>query len=68
MTPLPGLRFVLLQGPEKNNNANKNVIVILSRCHRNRFLGGKDRVIGTGTEVNPQSWTQHLLFICEEEH
>ena len=19
-------------------------------------------------EVNPQSWTQHLLFICEEEH
>ena len=23
---------------------------------------------GTGTEVNPQSWTQHLLFICEEEH
>ena len=26
------------------------------------------RVIGTGTEVNPQSWTQHLLFICEEEH
>ena len=25
-------------------------------------------VIGTGTEVNPQSWTQHLLFICEEEH
>ena len=48
MTPLPGLRFVLLQGPEKNNNANKNVIVILSRCHRNRFLGGKDRVIGKG--------------------
>ena len=28
----------------------------------------KERVIGTGTEVNPQSWTQHLLFICEEEH
>src|SRR5574344_216748 len=38
-----------------------------------------ERVIGTGTtnsrqitnlrtEVNPQSWTQHLLFICEEEH
>ena len=25
-------------------------------------------VIGTGTEVNSQSWTQHLLFICEEEH
>ena len=25
-------------------------------------------VIGTGTEVNPQSWTQHLLFICEEDH
>ena len=23
---------------------------------------------GTGTEVNPQSWTQLLLFICEEEH
>ena len=23
---------------------------------------------GTVTEVNPQSWTQHLLFICEEEH
>ena len=23
---------------------------------------------GTGHEVNPQSWTQHLLFICEEEH
>ena len=22
----------------------------------------------TQTEVNPQSWTQHLLFICEEEH
>ena len=21
-----------------------------------------------GTEVNPQSWTQPLLFICEEEH
>ena len=21
-----------------------------------------------GDEVNPQSWTQHLLFICEEEH
>ena len=20
------------------------------------------------TEVNPQSWTQLLLFICEEEH
>ena len=19
-------------------------------------------------EVNPKSWTQHLLFICEEEH
>ena len=28
----------------------------------------KERVIGTGSEVNPQSWTQHLLFICEEEH
>ena len=23
---------------------------------------------GTGHEVNPKSWTQHLLFICEEEH
>ena len=23
---------------------------------------------GTLTEVNPKSWTQHLLFICEEEH
>ena len=23
---------------------------------------------GTGTEVNPQSWTQHLPFICEAEH
>ena len=22
----------------------------------------------TLTEVTPQSWTQHLLFICEEEH
>ena len=20
------------------------------------------------TEVNPKSWTQHLQFICEEEH
>ena len=26
------------------------------------------RVMGTGHEVNPKSWTQHLLFICEEEH
>ena len=25
-------------------------------------------VKGTTNEVNPQSWTQHLLFICEEEH
>ena len=22
----------------------------------------------TSTEVNPKSWTQHLLFICKEEH
>ena len=29
-----------------------------------RFFG----VMGTGTEVNPQSWTQPLQFICEEEH
>ena len=26
-------------------------------------MGHRDRY-----EVNPQSWTQHLLFICEEEH
>ncbi|OYP58194.1 hypothetical protein CIL02_14025 [Prevotella sp. P3-122] len=25
--------------------------------------GSGDRI-----EVNPKSWTQHLLFICEEEH
>ena len=31
------------------------------------FRGGSgDR--GSGNEVNPQSWTQPLLFICEEEH
>ena len=23
---------------------------------------------GTVPEMNPKSWTQHLLFICEEEH
>ena len=23
---------------------------------------------GQAHEVNPKSWTQHLLFICEEEH
>ena len=28
---------------------------------------GRDN-IGVRGEVNPQSWTQHLLFICEEEH
>ena len=32
------------------------------------FEVGQGKGQGTGTEVNPQSWTQHLLFICEEEH
>ena len=38
------------------------------------FIGyGKGVSVGLGGsggrgEVNPQSWTQHLLFICEEEH
>ena len=30
--------------------------------------GNKHSVQGTGHEVNPKSWTQPLLFICEEEH
>ena len=29
----------------------------------NTVIAKRDR-----NEVNPQSWTQHLLFICEEEH
>ena len=32
------------------------------------FEYAPERVGGIGTEVNPQSWTQHLLFIREEEH
>ena len=33
------------------------------------FITDENRA-GSGDryEVNPQSWTQHLLFICEEEH
>ena len=35
-----------------------NVCMVVKRTkgHRDRY------------EVNPKSWTQHLLFICEEEH
>ena len=31
-------------------------------------LAGSWEGHGDRYEVNPQSWTQHLLFICEEEH
>ena len=32
------------------------------------FRAMHDNLGAVINEVNPQSWTQHLLFICEEEH
>ena len=49
-------------------NALQSKVSVLSESNMELSSRNSRRVMGTGTEVNPQSWTQHLLFICEEEH
>ena len=67
------------EGNVHNMNMNENFMVmynaekyIKKKCHLLCFSQDYDICgfchEGTNHEVNPQSWTQHLLFICEEEH
>ena len=46
-----------------------NYLCFFMQKQRNLFvLAAKQGGTRDRSEVNPQSWTQHLLFICEEEH
>ena len=52
--------------------AGKTGILLTGQLGKDPVTDSKwcKNTIGSGDryEVNPKSWTQHLLFICEEEH
>ena len=69
MTFLPGLHdmrckapriFEIIRAKYHRDKLNGDVYIFMSKDQTKVKTGQ-----GTGHEVNPKSWTQPLLFICE---
>ena len=56
----------VLSSPQAHTR--KNRLAKDAEINSNESDESGDNESGDRYEVNPQSWTQHLLFICEEEH